>query len=356
MRRPTIFLIDGMHKNLRNVPSVGFCMCRDDSGGEMFNRFIMKARCSARQKASQSAEWAIFAGSTVRRFLTTAHHTVMLLGLTAIAALALMFVRPDVTDQLKALSPFGVAIVQSPEVAGLSPGNLMDSPATPIAPGSPQNVASLSTDQVALLGTAREQQRVTNWLSRRYRVAGDATDMLVSATYLTAKDLKLDPLLILAVMAIESGFNPFAESAMGAQGLMQVMSKVHHEKFQDLGGIKAALNPVANIRVGSLILKDYVTRGGSVEAGLKQYVGAAAFESDSGYGNRVLAEYRRLKEVAAGKAVPMLPGNAVTVMQKPQRAESATPSKPDAPVGPGVESESASVNLPGSRTGQLAAL
>src|SRR5450830_1072000 len=85
---------------------------------------------------------------------------------------------------------------------------------------------------------------------------GDDTDMLVSAAYLTAREIKLDPLLILAVMAIESRFNPFAESPMGAQGLMQVMSKVHHDKFQELGGVKAALNPVANIKVGSLILKE----------------------------------------------------------------------------------------------------
>ncbi len=149
-----------------------------------------------------------------------------------------------------------------------------------------------------------QQQWVTNWLSKRYHVAGDAANLLVSASYATAKDTKLDPLLILAVMSIESGLNPFAESAMGAQGLMQVMSKVHHDKFEDLGGVKAALNPVANIKVGSLILKDYVARGGSVEAGLKLYVGAAAFDNDAGYGSKVLAEYHRLKDVANGKFVP----------------------------------------------------
>ena len=123
-------------------------------------------------------------------------------------------------------------------------------------------------------------------------------------------------------MAIESGLNPFAESPVGAQGLMQVMSKVHHERFQEMGGVQAALNPVANIRVGSLILKDYVTRGGSVEAGLKTYVGAANFATDSGYGSRVLAEYRRLKQVSAGQRVPT--SNAVMA------SNTSAPAKPSA--------------------------
>ena len=171
-----------------------------------------------------------------------------------------------------------------------------------------------------ILGTPRQQKLVTNWLSKRYRVAGDATDMLVSAAYLTAREIKLDPLLILAVMAIESRFNPFAESPMGAQGLMQVMSKVHHDKFQELGGVKAALNPVANIKVGSLILKECVTRGGSVEAGLKNYVGAADMENDGGYGLKVLSEYENLKEVATGKNISIF----TTALIKPRPAAPTT--------------------------------
>jgi hypothetical protein len=110
---------------------------------------------------------------------------------------------------------------------------------------------------------------------------------------------------------------------VGAQGLMQVMSKVHSDKFQEVGGKEAALNPVANIRVGAQILKDYVTRTGSVEGGLKTYVGAGAFEDDSGYGNKVLAEYRRLKQVASGKNVPIFTPPSTPAPQLVQKAAPA---------------------------------
>lgn len=156
---------------------------------------------------------------------------------------------------------------------------------------------------------APEQYRVTSWIAKRYRVATDAAQMLVGATYATAREMHLDPLLILAVIAIESRFNPFAESPQGAKGLMQVMAHVHKDKFQPLGGVQAALNPVANIKVGSSILKDYVRRTGSLEGALKLYVGAADLETDSGYGSKVISEYNKLKEVARG-GKPAAPAKA----------------------------------------------
>lgn len=285
-------------------------------------RFFRTALDSVRQKANGSAAMAIFARDTISGFLTTIHHMVMVLGIAAIVAWGVMFVRPDIADRLKDLSPFAEAEAQEPEVEAPAMANLMDAPgkafAQPAALPSENAVADAKT-----LATSRQQQWVTAWLAKKYRVATDATNMLVSATYMTANDIKIDPLLILAVMAVESGFNPFAESPVGAQGLMQVMSKVHHDKFQELGGIKAALNPVANIRVGAQILKDYVNRGGSVEAGLKLYVGAADSETDYGYGARVLAEYRRLKEVSAGKKVPTFT-TVVPVTAKPQRPAAPT--------------------------------
>ena len=282
----------------------------------MIHRFNWATAKRAHQMASQPVTWSSVA-KTARGLLTTAQHTLTVFGLSAVAILALLYTRPDLARQVSQfLSPEPEVQVQAPALSAL-----MEAPAAPAnaveAPPAP-----LTAEEKAMLGNKKQQEFVTSWLSKRYRVAGDAANMLVSTAYLTAREIKLDPLLILAVMAIESGLNPFAESPVGAQGLMQVMSKVHHEKFQEMGGVQAALNPVANIRVGALILKDYVNRGGSVEAGLKTYVGAAAFESDSGYGSRVLAEYHRLKQVAIGKNVP----TTTSVPPPAVVAEKATPA------------------------------
>ncbi len=267
----------------------------------MINRFNGAAAKFAQTMARQPATWSSVA-KTARGLATTAQHSLTILGLSAVAVAAVLYVRPDMAQKV---SHF-IAPTQANSVVAAAPAApqlsaLMEAPASPAVEAAP---VPLTAEEKALLGNQKQQQFVTSWLSKRYRVAGDAANMLVSTAYMTAKDVKIDPLLILAVMAIESGLNPFAESPVGAQGLMQVMSKVHHAKFQHMGGVQAALNPVANIRVGALILKDYVNRGGSVEAGLKTYVGAAAFENDSGYGSRVLAEYRKLKQVATGKNVP----------------------------------------------------
>lgn len=155
----------------------------------------------------------------------------------------------------------------------------------------------------ATAGTPREQAAVAEYIARKYRVAATATGQLVKAAYQTGKEVGLDPLLILGVMAIESSFNPFAESGMGAQGLMQVMTKVHQDKYEVMGGVGAALNPYANIKVGALVLKDCIARAGSIEGGLKLYVGAVT-QGDGGYGGKVLQERSRLRLVATGHRSP----------------------------------------------------
>jgi Transglycosylase SLT domain len=153
----------------------------------------------------------------------------------------------------------------------------------------------------------KQQAAVAYWISKKYRVAPEPLSALVAEAYEVGERMKLDPLLLLSVMAVESSFNPFAQSPVGAQGLMQVMTGIHSDKYESFGGKLAAFDPVTNLRVGAKVLQECIQRAGSVQGGLKHYVGAALHPDDGGYGDKVLAEHARLREVASGRAVPLAP-------------------------------------------------
>lgn len=329
----------------------------------MLHRINQGAILSVQKVARTSTAWATFTRDVMARILTTAHHTLSLFGLSALIVIGVLLSKPELAQHIRDLLPIPHQTAPENNESRLQLRSALDMPhqqlkaeyqainapisSIPIRNAAVEEKKSATIDR----STLKQQQWVTSWLSKRYRVAGDAANMLVATSYLTAKEIKIDPLLILAVMAIESGFNPFAESPMGAQGLMQVMSKIHHEKFQDFGGVKEALNPHANIRVGALILKDYVTRGGSIEAGLKSYVGASAFETDAGYGSRVMAEYKRLKEVANGKALPAQISNPIAPIRP--RIEEV---KPDSANTTEAKADQATAPHTTGKTEQLAAL
>lgn len=258
------------------------------------------ALCAAPQKtAIRPGAWAGVARDAAARCAASAHHAALILALLVIGLLGLMLVKPPSAEQFKPLPALADAYQAGATIAPAPPAPDVIGVAAAAADADMR-----AGQQQAGGATSPQQKWVSRWLAKRYRVAGDAIHLLVSTAYQTAKELKLDPLLILAVIAIESRFNPLSESPVGAQGLMQVMSKIHQEKFQMHGGIEAALDPVSNIKVGARILKQYVAEGGSVEAGLKKYVGAAGLATDSGYGNKVLSEYGYLREVARGRQVP----------------------------------------------------
>ncbi|AXF19898.1 transglycosylase SLT domain protein [Burkholderia pyrrocinia] len=178
-----------------------------------------------------------------------------------------------------------------------------------------QRVPADARDDRALASN-REQALVATYLSRRYRVAQEPLGQLVKAAFQTGRDVGLDPLLLLSVMAIESGFNPYAESGVGAKGLMQVMSKVHSDKFEYFGGTDTALQPIANLQVGALVLKDCIARGGSLASGLRMYNGSTN-PDDTAYGAKVMAERGRLRDVSHGRSVPFNAPQAPAQPAKP---------------------------------------
>lgn len=141
-----------------------------------------------------------------------------------------------------------------------------------------------------------EIQRVADYLARKYRVSASAIEPLIVAAHHAGVRVGVDPLLIVAVMAIESSFNPLAESPKGAQGLMQVIPRFHQDKLE-AHGEAALLDPVTNIHVGAQVLKESIERSGGLQAGLQYYAGAST-DVETQYANKVMAEKQRLEQAA----------------------------------------------------------
>lgn len=150
---------------------------------------------------------------------------------------------------------------------------------------------------------AARHEALAEFLAKRYKVSQDVTLEFVQIAHAEAARVNLDPLLIMAVIAIESRYNPIAESGVGAKGLMQIIPKFHGDKLAEFGGEKAVFDPESNIRVGTRILREYLSRTGNLSIALQMYAGALSDENDS-YTNKVLAEKQRLQRVVAAFAEP----------------------------------------------------
>ena len=221
--------------------------------------------------------------------------------------------------------------------------------AAQIAPAEPDAVARATAADPGSL--PRQQAALANWIARRYKVAPEPVSRLVQEAWTVGQRAGLEPTLILAIMAVESSFNPFAQSPVGAQGLMQVMTRVHDDKYEAFGGVRAAFDPVSNLRVGVQVLRECIARAGSLEMGLKHYVGAANLADDGGYAAKVLAEQGFMKRVTQGITVaynvPLVVPSAPVAVPVGAR-EPASPVAPPAP--------SASSPAPAEGTGERVAL
>jgi len=143
---------------------------------------------------------------------------------------------------------------------------------------------------------ASRHRALSEFLAKRYKVSQAVTHDLVTIAHAAGQQIGVDPLLIIAVMAVESRFNPIAESVAGAKGLMQIIPRYHTDKFRDFGGVKAVFDPQTNILVGSQIIKEYLSRTGDLNSALQLYGGATSDENDVYFG-KVMTEKQRLLHV-----------------------------------------------------------
>jgi soluble lytic murein transglycosylase-like protein len=255
-----------------------------------------------------------FAGDIAQGFFEITHSGLAFVGVAVVFAVAALGARPDLQQAGEARL---MGWLQERQIATLG-----------MVPELDAIDRATATNPLAL---PKQQAAIAYWLSKKYRVAPEPVSALVAEAFQVGERTKMDPTLILAVMAIESGFNPFAQSPVGAQGLMQVMTGIHSDKYESFGGKMAAFDPVTNLKVGVKVLQECIQRAGSLQAGLKYYVGAANLPDDGGYADKVLAEHSRLKEVAAGRAVaiatPVLRTVAPSAPQPVQQPPQALPAE-----------------------------
>ena len=216
-------------------------------------------------------------------FFNISHNSFAMLGLALVFVMIMLTARPDLREAGESRLMALLLARQEATIGFTEPGAVDRATAV-----NPKDLPS-------------KQAAVALWLSKKYNVAPEPLSALVAHAFEIGEKSKLDPTLILAIMAIESGFNPFAQSPVGAQGLMQVMTGIHHDKYAHFGGRLAAFDPVTNLRVGVKVLEECIARAGSIEGGLKFYVGAANLDSDGGYTAKVMEEHGRLQAVVGGK-------------------------------------------------------
>ena len=246
-------------------------------------------------RAAVARSGAVFIKDVGHGLLEVSHNSLAVLGLVTVGVVLFAASQADFRHALETQT---LSWLQARHEARLPPAVTEGDPDL----GEPDAIARATASDPRDLD--KRQAAVAMWLSRRYKVAPEPVSRLVQEAWMVGELVKLDPTLILAVMAVESSFNPFAQSPVGAQGLMQVMTKVHDDKYVAFGGRHAAFDPVTNLRVGVQVLKECIARAGSLEAGLRYYVGAANLADDGGYAAKVLAHQNLLRLVASGAKVP----------------------------------------------------
>ncbi|MEY8689134.1 MAG: transglycosylase SLT domain-containing protein [Leptothrix sp. (in: b-proteobacteria)] len=281
-------------------------------------------------RLAASASARVFFTDLGQGLLAVGHNGLALFGLAVISGLILIGGRAEVRGALEAKALTWLLERQDARTSSVDDDVIETGDLSAVDRATAIDPAELN----------RKQAAVAQWLSRRYRVAPEPVSRIVQEAWSLGQRVDLEPTLILAIMAIESNFNPFAQSAVGAQGLMQVLTRVHDDKYEAFGGNHAAFDPLTNLRVGVQVLKDCIARAGSLEGGLRHYVGAANMDDDGGYAFKVLAEQEFMQQLLHGRSVPVtarlqvppMPGASASGLAETRSAEPAPPNPPAASV------------------------
>lgn len=221
-----------------------------------------------------------FVGDIARGFVNISHHSFALLGLLAVLISMLALARPEIRTQT-------VQSIQGWLYTRLHISDAEDERQQVLLRSLAAKSTDLDADQLALVQAIKS----------KYRIAPEPLNALVLEVYDLANRGSLDPTLILAVIGVESNYNPFANSPTGAKGLMQVLPDTHSEQFEPYGGPMAIFDPKTNLRIGVKILKECIDLTGSLDEGLRLYkAGEESVSLEAEYIARVLAEQNRLKD------------------------------------------------------------
>jgi soluble lytic murein transglycosylase-like protein len=121
---------------------------------------------------------------------------------------------------------------------------------------------------------------IATMLSDRFHISLPEALGIGEAVLNAAKRDAISPYLLLAVIAVESNFDRFAVSVVGAKGLMQVLPSQHKKLVQPTTDLTDA---GTNVSIGSSILHDYIEASdGDLQHALRRYSGGA-----KGYPRRV---------------------------------------------------------------------
>ena len=151
--------------------------------------------------------------------------------------------------------------------------------------GGSAAASGAASAQVSSESTSDLKANLIAYVSRAYQVPKERISQIIDAAIEAGRKNNLDPLLLLSITAAESTFNPLAKNRRsGASGLMQIMPNAHSQRVERHGGE----------------IFDILDDTGSLQRGLKSYVGVGASSTDGSYGNKITREHSRLRLAAEG--------------------------------------------------------